>query len=89
MRSVPGELVPVVVEYGQRFRQSDGRVVYFVGKRQVAHAAVQAVDLTPALNVAVVIAHDGLVLTVVRTADPRRLKRIGFLSRRRFRAPLR
>lgn len=88
-RSVPTMLVPIVMAYGQSWRQANGRVAYFVGKRQVAEAAARQLDLTRALHVAVVVAQDGAVLTVVRTSDPKRIKRIAFSSRQRFRGPLR
>ena len=86
-RNVPTNVVPIVMAYGQSWRQADGRVAYFVGKRQVAQAAAHQLDLTHALHVAVVVSGDGAVLTVLRTDDPKRIKRIAFASRRRLRSP--
>lgn len=88
-RNVPTNVVPIVMAYGQSWRQADGRVAYFVGKRQVAQAAQWRIDLAAVLHVAVVVADDGAVLTVVRTDDPKRIKRIAFASRRRLRSPKR
>ncbi len=80
-RAVSQDDVSAVMQYGRTFRQPGGRLVWYVGSRDMKLAARAGVDLSGAHNVAVILAADGAVVTVVRSADLRRLRRPSFGSR--------
>ena len=73
-RSVPDEHVTLALEWGCPIRQDEGRVAWHLGQRE-AKAARQVGVRVPesAIGLAVVVAVDGTVVTVVRSSDRRRL----------------
>ena len=77
-RALADDLVRMVLQHGRAFRQPGGRCAWFVGDQDVRRAAEAGTDLSAARNVAVVVGRDGVVITVVRTSDLRRLRRPGF-----------
>jgi len=52
-----------------------GRRAWFLGRRQVRLARRAGVDIREFENIAVVLAADQTVITVIRTKDPSRLRR--------------
>lgn len=76
-RAVSDADLEAVLDWGRPYRQPFGRVVTFLGKRDVARAQELGVDVGTARGVAVVVAGDGAIVTMVRSSDVRRLRRWG------------
>ena len=76
-RAISDSDLEAVLDWGQRYRQPAGRVVTFLGKRDVQHALARGIDVGRAQNIAVVVAGDGAIVTVVRSSDVHRLRRWG------------
>jgi hypothetical protein len=73
--------------WGEVIRQPGGRRVWFLGRKAADRArAAGAVIPEAAVNVAVVVARDGTVVTVIRSSSRRRLERFARPSRSRRRA---
>jgi len=67
--------IATVIRCGRRWRQPRGRLVYYVGHRDVKRWLHKGVDVTACQGLAVIIGVDGAVITVVRTEDLQRLRR--------------
>ncbi len=73
-RSVPVEHIELAIAWGHEIHQRGGCVAYHLGFRDIAAARAQGVRLPErAEGVAVVLAADGTIVTVLRSHDRRRL----------------
>lgn len=77
-RAVGQDDLDLVLSWGRSWRQGDGRTVHFIGRRDVRRAKSDGIDLRNARDVATVVADDGVIVTVIRTGDLRRLRRVSF-----------
>lgn len=84
-RAASLDAINAAIDYGMTYRQF-GRTVYFLGRRSVVNATRQGVDLRCFEGLAVVLADDGVVITVIRTSGTRKLRQICFFSSRKFAA---
>lgn len=74
-RRVPAEHIELALAWGRPIRQRGGRVVWHLGYREATDARDTGVPIPErAIGVAVVLADDGTVVTVVRSPDRRRLR---------------
>ena len=86
-RSVPAEHIELALAWGRPIRQRGGRVAWHLGHREATDARDTGVAIPErAVGVAVVLADDGTVVTVVRSDDRHRLAVHGHCSRPRRRA---
>ncbi len=77
-RSVPAEHVDLALSWGHEIRQPGGRTAYHFGRREARAARSAGVGVPDrAVGVAVVIAPDGTIVTVVRSPDRERLRAHG------------
>lgn len=73
-RSVPAEVIELALTWGKPIHQPVGRVAWHLGRREAAEARGLGVSLPErAVGVAVILANDGAVVTVVRSDDRHRL----------------
>ena len=77
-RSVPHSRVEMVIDFGRVYRNRNGRIAYFLGQRGVRDARRRGFRVEDAKNTAVVVAADGTVVTVINSADCKRLRRAGW-----------
>ncbi len=73
-RRISAEAVDAVLAYGRAVHVR-GACIHALGRREVAQAAREGVDLQAHRNLQVVCGADGTVLTVYRNADFRSLRR--------------
>lgn len=86
-RSVPAEHIELALAWGRPIRQRGGRVAWHLGYREATDARDTGVPIPErAIGVAVVLADDGTVVTVVRSDDRHRLTTHGRRSHPRRRA---
>lgn len=86
-RSVPAVHIQLALAWGHPIRQRCGRVAWHLGYREACEARDAGVPIPErAIGVAVVIARDGTVVTVLRSDDRHRLTTHGRNSRPRQRA---
>lgn len=82
-RSVPAEHIELALAWGCPIRQRDGRVAWHLGHREANDARHIGVRIPErAIGVAVVLAADGTVVTVLRSEDRHRLTTFGRPRRR-------
>lgn len=82
-RNVPQEHIELALSWGRLIYQREGRVVWHLGTREASQARACGVEVPDrAVGVAVVVAADGTVVTVVRSQDRHRLVLSGRLRRR-------
>ncbi len=81
-RAISDSQLDLVLDWGRTWRQGAGRTVHFVGTRDVRRASRIGVDLHHARNIAIVVADDGTVITVIKSDDLRRLRLAGGRQRR-------
>lgn len=75
-RSVPGEHIEFAVDWGYPIDQPLRRVAYHVGAGEIAAALREGVVAPDGVRgLAVVLAEDGAIVTVIRSPDRRRLSR--------------
>jgi murein DD-endopeptidase MepM/ murein hydrolase activator NlpD len=74
-RAVSQHQVELALAWGRRIHQSGGREAFHIGRKEVRRAATFGIDLREAEGVAIVVAADGVVVTVLRSIDRRRLVR--------------
>lgn len=73
-RSVPAQHIELALVWGRPIRQRGGRVAWHLGRREAADARDTGVAVPDrAVGVAVVLADDGTVVTVLRSDDRHRL----------------
>jgi len=86
-RSVSSEYIELALAWGRPIRQRGGRVVWHLGHREATNAHDAGVRIPErAIGIAVVMADDGTVVTVVRSDDRHRLTILGRRWRPRHRA---
>ena len=68
-RGLPEYAVEAAIAWGQEWHQSGGYSVHFLGRRAVAGALRQGVDLRSMLGVTVVLSGCGRVVTTYRTPN--------------------
>lgn len=86
-RAVSGEHIELALAWGRPIRQRGGRVAWHLGHREAIEARDLGVSIPArAEGVAVVVADDGTVVTVVRSDDRHRLVVHGHGARARRRA---
>ncbi len=77
-RSVPITHVELALVWGREIRQGNGRTAYHLGRREARAARTTGVGVPErAVGVAVVLARDGTIVTVVRSPDRMRLRAYG------------
>ena len=76
-RGVSHNQVTATLEWGQRYRQNQGRSIYYLGQRQVEKAAKAGEDVRGFERTAVVLSESGIVITVMRVDSPHRFRRRG------------
>ncbi|MES2638577.1 MAG: hypothetical protein V4850_03820 [Myxococcota bacterium] len=77
-RSVPIDHIELALQWGHEIRQGGGRIAYHLGRREARDARTTGVGIPErAVGLAVVIARDGTVVTVVRSPDRERLRAHG------------
>ena len=74
-RGVPPAAIDAALRWGRLERQADGRTAYHLGRRAVRLARASGAELSEFENVGVLMAADGVVVTVFRSPDTRRLRR--------------
>lgn len=83
-RSVPQEHIDLALAWGRLIPQGGGRVAWHLGHREAADARDTGVRIPErAVGLAVVLAADGTIVTVVRSDDRRRLTTFNRRSRGR------
>ena len=83
-RQIPQKLVDFALAWGEEIRQPGRRTAYHLGRKAIAKAREAKVPVPPrALGVAVIVAADHTVVTVLRSDDRHRLVLTG--QRRRAR----
>lgn len=83
-RSVPAEHIELALTWGRPIRQRGGRIAWHLGYREASDALDTGVRIPErAVGLAVVVADDGMIVTVVRSDDRHRLATHGRRSRRR------
>ncbi len=75
-RAIRLDAIEAAVAYGS-FRRARGAEIYIVGWRDVRRWAGQGLDLSPYVNVQVLCANDGSVMTVYRNRKPAAARRSG------------
>lgn len=86
-RCVPQEHLELIVDWGRSWRQPGGRMAFFVGRREVALAKAQGIDLSAVRHTAAVLADEAIVVTVIKTSRTRGLRLAGRVTRRARRWP--
>lgn len=77
-RSVPDAHIELALTWGEPVPQPGGRVAWHLGRRAARHASRCGVPIPErAVGLAVVLAADGTLVTVIRSDDRRRLVRHG------------
>ena len=77
-RHVAPEHEDLARDWGALIRQPGGRRVWHLGRKEAAHARGCGVDVPDAaIGVAVIEASNGVVITVLRSHNRRRLQRFG------------
>lgn len=77
-RSVPLDHVDFALLWGQEVWQHSGRIAYHIGRRDAREALKDGVRIPEsAIGLAVVMANDGAVITLVRSTDRSRLRACG------------
>ena len=74
-RGITPVAIDAALRWGRRERQLDGREAFHLGRRSVRQARSAGADVGSFENVAVVVASDGVIVTVFRSPDTRRLRR--------------
>jgi hypothetical protein len=74
-RAVQDNAVDAALRYGFEIRQKGQRTAYFIGKRQVEEAQLAGEDISAFEGVAIVIGHNGTLITTVKTSHTQILKR--------------
>jgi hypothetical protein len=74
-RAVRREAIAAALDWGRPIHQRGGRTAWFLGRREVEHAAREGIDLSSHEGTSVVTGRDGGIITVIRCHDPRRMKR--------------
>ena len=74
-RGIRAAHVEATLDRGRCYHQRGGRCAYYLGKREVRHAAAQNVDVRAYEGTVVVVACDGDLVTVIKVSSPRRLRR--------------
>lgn len=81
-RSVGEEHIEFVLAWGRPIKQRSGRVAWHLGHREANEAQDAGVRIPDrAVGIAVVVAVDGTIVTVVRSDDRHRLTTCGRKSR--------
>ncbi len=70
-RGIDDEAVAVALKFGDAIPQAHHRTAYFVSAAAVVRAARVGDDIGHFMNVAVVVAPDGTIVTVVRSSEER------------------
>lgn len=77
-RAISKEQIDFAMAWGAEIPQPVGRLAYHVGRREVARARAHGLRVPDrTLGVAVVVAADNTVVTVVRSPDRKRLRQFG------------
>lgn len=77
-RSVPDLHIELALAWGTEIRQAGGRTAHHLGRRDAWRARAAGVIIPErAIDLAVVLAADQTLVTVVRSADRQRLRRMG------------
>ena len=83
-RSVPPEHIELALLWGYEIHQAGGRTAYHLGRREAGAALTSGVGVPErAVGLAVVVAADGTIVTVVRSPDRDRLRAHGRGAARR------
>ncbi|MCH8517785.1 MAG: hypothetical protein LAT68_15810 [Cyclobacteriaceae bacterium] len=73
-RGVSTDAVKMVQVYGQRHRGLGGKIIFFLGHRDVREAKeLDGIDISMHVNTAVVESPDGVVLTVLKVDSPKKI----------------
>lgn len=81
-RVIDNDAIALILAYGEEIEQGADRIAYFIGDAQIAQHA-EEVDLSRLRNMAVVLAEDSVVVTVIRTNGCRRLRKFSTYKNRR------
>ncbi len=73
-RAIRGDAIRATLDWGRPYRTSRGRVVWFLGRREVRAAARAGADVDLFVHTALVVENDDLVVTAVRTRSTRRFR---------------
>ena len=77
-RSVPPEHIELALLWGYEIHQAAGRMAYHLGHREAGAALTSGVEVPErAVGLAVIVAADGTIVTVVRSPDRDRLRVYG------------
>ena len=74
-RAISDSQVEAVLDWGRVYYQGGGRTAWFIGRKEVRTGRRQGRSLDHAVNIAVVLAADGTVITAIRTANLKLLRR--------------
>ena len=69
-RAVSDDHIRLVISWGEEIRQ-DGTIAYFVGEKKAEKLAQRGITVPK--NVAVIVAADGTIISVIKTSDRKRL----------------
>lgn len=69
------DAIDAAIDYGTCYRQK-GRIAYFLGRRAVEDAAKRGIDLGSFEGLAVIVAEDGAIVTVIKTTETKKLRSI-------------
>lgn len=73
-RAISEEAIYAALDYGRRQKQRDGRTAWYIGHKQVAQAKRKRVDISDYQGTLVVQSSDGMIVTVVKTQNPRNFR---------------
>lgn len=77
-RSVPDLHIELALTWGTEIPQAGGRIAHHLGRRDALRARAAGVNVPErAIDLAVVVAPDQTLVTVVRSSDRHRLRRYG------------
>ena len=71
-RAVSKAHIDAAIAWGRPYYQRQGRVAYFLGRKEAQLAGAVALK-----NTVVVVGPDGVIITTIRTDNPRRLRKVG------------
>ncbi len=74
-RGISREHINKARDWGIKFRQTGGRIVYFIGNRSVKEAKIQGEDIGNLKGLAVIFSREFIVITVVKVSHLHKIKR--------------
>jgi len=68
--------IDMAIFWGLKYRQIEGRIVYFIGNKSVIRAQRQGEDIRDLKGLVVILSRDSIVITVIKVSHLHKIKRI-------------